>query len=702
MLLSRNVAAVLLVACTAAVHAQRASVAPEGFLEDVRSLSGASRLGSALLAQDARPKSWGDYCSESQALARAGEFRQAIRAATKALYLGDSQHGGGVPVIYAMNDIATAYNYAGDFTTGQAWADRTLQASDKDPATLGKSDVRQIRANAHRIRATAMGHRGEHEAAVAEIERGLAALPVTGAANARSELELTRAVLLLRGAKIAEATLAAEKLLKDPNPAIRTAAGRAAGEAAMARNDAASARQHFDASLAAAREAKDPHQAVLARLGLARSLRHAGQAEAAGRELQQALSELEGVRRSFHSSEMRSALHGNLQSVFDEAVEFFAAQNDAVRALEASEASRSRAMLDLQGKVQGGSRSPVGEPRKVTEIQARLRGGQRLVVYHQLSSRVIAWTVTPSAVAMHQLPIAATALHAEVDAWRRAIESSQPTAMRQAQALHARLLAPLAIAEGETLVFVPHKSLHLLPFHALHDGRQWLIEKHAVSTALSASLLDVRPYGPAQAALTAVGNPELGKPEWALPGAEQEVQAISALYQKSRVFLRHDASKAQLVRTAADADVVHVAAHAVVDEIDPMYSVIKLASTAGAPAAALSSSDLQARELARMDLSRAQLISLSACSSGVGTVAQGDEFMGFKRAVLAAGARSALLSLWLVDDDATAALMVGFHRAWRTGPRDEALRQAQLAVLRKPGFAHPFFWAPFVLVGDPG
>lgn len=116
-----------------AAWAQKLSVAPDAFLKDVNSLAGVSRTGSVLLAADPNKKSrWADYCSASQGLARSGEFRQAIRTGAKALYLGESANGNyGATVIWASNDIATAYSYAGDRLNATIWADKTLAAISK-------------------------------------------------------------------------------------------------------------------------------------------------------------------------------------------------------------------------------------------------------------------------------------------------------------------------------------------------------------------------------------------------------------------------------------------------------------------------------------------------------------------------------------------------------------------------------------------
>jgi CHAT domain-containing protein len=135
--------------------------------------------------------------------------------------------------------------------------------------------------------------------------------------------------------------------------------------------------------------------------------------------------------------------------------------------------------------------------------------------------------------------------------------------------------------------------------------------------------------------------------------------------------------------------VVHIAAHGVVDEVDPLYSAIKLAS-----------GDIEAHEVYALDLSRANLIALSACSSGLGTISGGDEFWGFKRSFLVAGARTLLVSLWPVSDTATATLMQSFYRHYPSLGAAKAMQLAQLEMLKTEAGKDPLLWSPFVLVGD--
>jgi CHAT domain-containing protein len=686
--------------CEAAL-AQKMSRVPDSFLSDVNSLAGISRIGSTLLASDPDKLKWGEYCKQSQALARRGEFREAIRSASKALYLGENKDGNyGAAVIFSSNDIATAYSYAGDHPTALIWADRTLATIGKGFENWARSDILLITANVRRIRALAYSNAGRHQDAAAELIKASDSLS-PGSEALRSELAIALASVYTKAGQYPKAADVLAGVLAQNDSGLALPANRAAGDLALARKDADAAKGYYTKALAIAHTSKDTYQAVMARLGMARTARLAGDKVAASSELSQALQSLEKLREAFSSTEMRTALYGNLQNVFDEAVDFFALNDQMEEAFYASESSRARAMLDLQRKVRfnAETRVPAIKPQTAVQIQKRLGPLQTMVVYHQLQDKLLAWTLTNSSFHGLALGVGSEQLRNDVAKLRTGIEREDSATKTLSQTLYKSLLEPLHVSAGSELIFVPHKSLHLLPFQALHDGSHWLIEKAPVTTAMSASLFEMSSNSDTPPRLAALGNPDLGKAEWALPGSEAEVKAIQTMYTEAKVYIAKEASKARLEEIAPGAHVVHVAAHAVIDEIDPMYSVIKLAIS---PLRGVGPSpDMEAREFAALNLQSTRLVSLSACNSGYGKVSQGDEFMGFKRAVLTAGAKSALVSLWPVEDDATRLLMTEFHRHWKDESKARAMQDAQIKVLTDPKFSNPFYWAAFTLIGDP-
>ncbi|MFQ5613816.1 MAG: CHAT domain-containing protein [Anaerolineae bacterium] len=263
------------------------------------------------------------------------------------------------------------------------------------------------------------------------------------------------------------------------------------------------------------------------------------------------------------------------------------------------------------------------------------------------------------------------------------------------QRLHQFLIEPLApvLADFANLIVVPSGPLHYLPFHALHGGREYLVEQIEISYLPCASLLRL--------------SQERGQntPEWQrslvmassargrLPFTLIEAQKIGRLL-ASPPYLEAEATSRTLLKNAAECQVIHLAAHAEFRPDAPQFSALHLED-----------GPLTTVDIFNLDLA-ASLVTLSACQSGRSVVTGGDELVGFSRAFLYAGACSLLLSLWRVDDEATTPLMSIFYQNLLDGQtKAAALRQAQLALLHhtaEPALQHPFFWAPFFLVGARG
>jgi CHAT domain-containing protein len=196
--------------------------------------------------------------------------------------------------------------------------------------------------------------------------------------------------------------------------------------------------------------------------------------------------------------------------------------------------------------------------------------------------------------------------------------------------------------------------------------------------------------------LVAFGTPTIST-AYALPGAEAEVRGIAPLFARNEVFLQGNATRVSFRENAAAGRVLHVATHAQADMIDPLHSRILLAP-ATQPADGPDS--LLAKDIYNLKLNNVALVTLSACETGLGRIARGDEILGFTRAFFYAGATSLIVSMWPVADESSALTMRTFYAQLADGHEAiDALRTAQLAVLGNPRFAHPFFWAPFDLMG---
>jgi tetratricopeptide (TPR) repeat protein len=258
------------------------------------------------------------------------------------------------------------------------------------------------------------------------------------------------------------------------------------------------------------------------------------------------------------------------------------------------------------------------------------------------------------------------------------------------QTLIAPLLAEIGIGGGlnpagipQKWAIVPHGLLHGVPFHALHDGEQYLLEKVMVSYAPSAGIFAHTHMMPAQTPQTGL---IMGVSDPLIPAVRNEVDQVANHLLHATTLYDEAATRQQLFQTATGKDTVHFACHGLFRGDNAMYSALKLGD-----------GWLTALDVFNLDL-RGALVTLSACESGRQAVWVGDEVMGLTRGFLGAGAATLVVSLWLVADETTAILMGDWYAGMAAGlGRAEALRQAQLNLLAS--HPHPYFWAPFVLVG---
>ena len=320
-------------------------------------------------------------------------------------------------------------------------------------------------------------------------------------------------------------------------------------------------------------------------------------------------------------------------------------------------------------------------------------------------------------VASHRLGIPRRALEERVRRLRGRLAARDLLFAQDARELYDLLLAPAARAlRGKAhLVIVPDGPLWETPFQALQDGAgRYVVEAAAVSYAPSLTVLHESMRAVPTAAprtLLAMGKADFGSKTAGsltlmsdlgpLPEAERQVRQLPAIYgdERSTVYVGSDATEDRFKAEAPRHPIVHVASHGLFEESSPLYSSVVLTPGAGD---AGEDGLLEAWELLDMRLA-AELVVLSACETGRGRIASGEGIVGTMWALLASGAESAVVSQWKVEASSTTELMIAFHTRLARGEPGKAdhLREATLAVMRDPRYAHPFYWAPFVLVGNP-
>jgi tetratricopeptide (TPR) repeat protein len=278
-----------------------------------------------------------------------------------------------------------------------------------------------------------------------------------------------------------------------------------------------------------------------------------------------------------------------------------------------------------------------------------------------------------------------------------------------------RLVQPIGnwSEENDIIWFVPHGDLHSLPLHALKIHGRYLIERNPVFYAPSASVMrycETKGSGRKEAALVVGDSLEDSAP---LAHARQEARTVAPLF-GTEPILGNRATKSvvtnSIVESDGSIDVFHFACHGKFEFAEPLESCIMLAPLrpdSSRRAQCVSEWDLTAGQILQLEM-RAELVTLSACESGVSKRHPGDELIGLSRSLIYAGTPSVLATLWSVNDRSTAQFMERFYGDWleEAAPlmpaktKARALQEAQRYVMNRVGYDHPYYWAPFVLVGD--
>ncbi|HWP49349.1 MAG TPA: CHAT domain-containing protein [Candidatus Limnocylindrales bacterium] len=364
----------------------------------------------------------------------------------------------------------------------------------------------------------------------------------------------------------------------------------------------------------------------------------------------------------------------------------------------------------------------------MTKARALLDPEVAIIEYFLDEEKIYIWVVTKERLVYREVPISREIMTREVLAFRSSVKAriSPPAGRAEggpsrdfvdpAKKLHEALIAPVeeVLAGKKVLGIVPHEILNFIPFAALKNQR-YLIQDYAVFYLPSLSLLPLlreknlenKRY-PVPGELLAMGNP-YGN----LPGAEAELKSLSRVFSQVTLYQGSEASKERFMKLSPSYQILHLATHSVYDKEKPLLSYLELASEDPGDGR------FYVSQVLGLSL-KANLVTLSGCetslpqdstSQEMETLVSGDEIIAFNRAFMYAGVPTVLSSLWRVSDFATPILMYQFYQNLKTKTRAEALRQASLMVMgqhithgrrtvKDLSLSHPFFWAPFVLVGD--
>jgi CHAT domain-containing protein len=472
------------------------------------------------------------------------------------------------------------------------------------------------------------------------------------------------------------------------------------------------------------------------------------QADKAVAHLAQAIDILESQRSTLHTEASKIGFVGDKQSVYRDIIALLAAQGRDAAAFEYAERGKSRTLVDLLAERQNIApaapdtdagkaliqlaslerdssrmvhrsdaesarlRSALGAARETLrrsdpelaslvsvsaasseQIRSLLAPDETLLEYYVDGDEVYAFAVTRDGVQARRLD--GKGLEADVRALRKEIGDAGRDGYRPiARALYDRLIGPVpGVLDRPRLLVVAHGALHYLPWSALmvDSGGVFLVDRVSLRLLPSASVMQYLSSRRSRAGreILVLGNPDLGDANYDLPGAEAEARAIKSIWPGAIVLTRSAATKSAF-GGGRDFRMIHVAAHGLFESDQPLASRILL-SPSGNDDGRLTAGDLYG---IRLD---AELVTLSACETGMGAVLSGDDVVGLTRGLLYAGAGNVLASLWPVSDAETTFLMAGFYKNLKSMPKEDALRRAQLATRAR--YPHPFYWSAFQLTG---
>lgn len=268
--------------------------------------------------------------------------------------------------------------------------------------------------------------------------------------------------------------------------------------------------------------------------------------------------------------------------------------------------------------------------------------------------------------------------------------------LRLSQQLYDWLIRPAEdiLADAKTLVFVLDGTLRNLPVATLHDGQQYLIERYSLALSPGLQLLDPQILNVDQLDVLTGGLSESQQGFSALPAVDAEVNEIAATLSTTQL-LNQTFTTERLKQALSDApfSVVHLATHG---QFSSKAEDTFLVTWDGR----INVNDLDALLQTRKRDQPLELLVLSACQTATGDKRAA---LGLAGMALRSGARSTLATLWQVNDASTSTLMVEFYRQLTENPgmtKASALRAAQLTLLKDPQYQQPFYWAPFVLIGN--
>lgn len=435
-----------------------------------------------------------------------------------------------------------------------------------------------------------------------------------------------------------------------------------------------------------------------------------------GQELEQ-LDKIPENRRS-PAQEKRISELRNLQINLNQQFNQFTRREDIVQLLKQLPIEAQNQVVDITS---------------LDALRDDLRRLNAVLVYPLiLDDRLELVITTPDSPPLHRtVNVTRSELNQEIVKFRRALQNPSSEVKISAQRLYRWLIQPLENdlnqAKPKTIIYAPDGQLRYIPLAALHDGNQWLIERYQVNNITAKSLTDFtakpKPLERVLAGAFVQGkhNVKMGErsfPFIGLPFTGIEVENLVKTIPQTKKLVDEQFSKNSTIAVMNNYTILHFATHAAVVPEDAAQSFILFGN-----------GDIATlEEIGNWTLNNVDLVVLSACETGLGGFGSGEEILGLGYQFQNRGVRATIASLWKVSDGGTQVLMNAFYGALKGNiTKAEALRQAQIALIKNDysavgdenrsifksepvneklqqtttrKFEHPYYWAPFILIGN--
>ena len=438
----------------------------------------------------------------------------------------------------------------------------------------------------------------------------------------------------------------------------------------------------------------------------ARLLRAEGKTDAAINAYQRAVGDLKSIR-----AELVAGYMGRRGDFREETGQLYLDLADLLLKRASAEAGTPAAEADLHEVrstvelLKGAELADYFQDDCVAALKAKTTGidslGERTAAIYPiiLPDRLEILASLPDGIKRYSVPVSAQELNAEVNRFRALLEKRTTNQYRRpAETIYGWLIQPLekdlAAQKIDTLVFIPDGALRTIPLSTLYDGKDFVISRYAVATIPGLTLTDPRPLPREHIELLAAGLSDGVQGFPPLPNVTEEIARIHKLYDGTTLENKNFTS----TNFGKDLDerpysIVHVASHGKFQKDAENTFLLTYDGKLNMDTLQEYMTSTTYRE------QPVELLTLSACQTAVG---DDKAALGLGGVAVKAGARSALATLWYINDQSSSILVTDFYEDLKKPgvSKAKALQEAQLKLLKDRRYDHPSYWSPFLLIGN--